>query len=219
MGQKKLPNAVLPPALLVRVLETRFNTPELGILWTDQAISGRNWTPSETWSAACDRIVAGILQFVNGESLAVIGQTLLGATITESARTDGTKPIPRLISFTRTDISNVAQVAGAMAAIFEATGQLSPDTQAAPMIAPLAIKYGCRTVESLAWYRFAIRYRRVAHIFGRAYGVPSGGSDAENRAFVVEQFRAFLDGAAPPATVSQTEMTLLNAVRTIVTSS
>ncbi len=208
---------VLPPGLLVRVLETRFNTPELGILWTAQPTTG-NWTPSGPWSAACNRIVTGILQFVNGDSLAAIGQTLLGATVTESARTDGTKPIPRLISFSRTDISNVAQVAGAMAAIFEATGQLSPDTQAAPMIAPLAIKYGCRTVESLAWYRFAIRYRRVAHIFGRVYGLPSQGSDAQNREFVVEQFRSFLDGAALPTTASQTEMALLNAVKTIVTS-
>jgi hypothetical protein len=156
----------------------------LEILWKDQATSGRNWTPSEPWSAACNRIVAGVVQFVNGESLAVIGQTLFGATITESARTDGTKPIPRLISFTRTDISNVAQIAGAMAAIFEATGQVSPDTQTAPMVAPLAIKYGCRTVESLAWYRFAIRYRRVAHILGRVYGLPGGGSDAQNREFV-----------------------------------
>jgi hypothetical protein len=206
---------VLPPGLLTRVLETRFNTPELGILWSDQPPT----TPNESWTAACDKIIAGIRQFVNGDTLAAIGQTLLGETIAESARTDGTKPIPRLISFTRTDISNVAQIAGAMAAIFEATGQLSPDTQTAPMIAPLAIKYGCRTVESLAWYRFAIRFRRVAHIFGRAYGVQSGGSDAENRAFVAEQFRSFLDGAAPPTAVSQSEMTLLNAVRTIVTSS
>ena len=105
-----------------------------------------------------------------------------------------------------------------MAAVFEATGQLDPESQAAAMIAPLAIKYGCRTMESLAWYRFAIRYRRAAHLLGRAYGIPSGSSDAETRAFVADQFNLFLNGSLIPAGLAESEISLLDAVRTVITS-
>ena len=86
--------SALPPSLLIRVLETRFNTPELEILWKPTTSNETNWTPSEAWSAACDRIANAVRQFADGETLAAIGQTLFAETIAETARTDGTKPLP-----------------------------------------------------------------------------------------------------------------------------
>ncbi len=207
-----------PPGLTIKVLETRFKTEPLAILWSATATNENIWSPSAAWLAAWGKIATAIEQFASGETLANIGQALLDEPVIETARSDGAKPIPRMISFTRTDISNVAQVAGAMAAIFEANGQLNAEIQSAPMIAPLAIKYGCRTVESLAWYRFAIRFRRPAHVLGRSYGIPPGASDTEVRSFVSDRFQEFLNGSPLPGELNAEDMALLESVRIVVSS-
>jgi hypothetical protein len=83
---------------------------------------------------------------------------------------------------------------------------------------PLAIKYGCDTRDSLAWFRFGIRLRRAAHLLARVYPLPSiAATDADQRTFVSESVNTLLSADASTfATLDSGERAIIAATQSIL---
>lgn len=84
-----------------------------------------------------------------------------------------------MLSFFKETLDNLSQIAGALVAIQEELERESGDAPSSIPVTPeravylnslpLAIKSGCNSRDSLAWFRFGVRLRRPAHLLARLY--------------------------------------------------
>jgi hypothetical protein len=212
--------SALPPQRARIILATEIKEEGVAVLW-DSDVDGDNpsWRPPQAWLDAWSRIQRSVALFCQGQKLTVVGRELLGEEIASPSRNSGA-PIPKIISFTRTDISNFSQVAGAVLAMFEARGLIEAGSMSSLSMFPLSLKYGCDTREALAWYRFGIRYRRPAHLLAKILHLPSNiSSDGDTRAFVRTSFARFIDSEELPPSLTVEESRLLNSLRKVIRAS
>lgn len=190
--------------------------------------------PNDVQGAAARRVAFEQLKkatkaFMNGGKLAEIAVQLLGAEEPVSAkRTSGQQPIPRMLSFFKETLENLSQIAGALLAIQEELERESSDAPSPiPVTAlsvasinslPLAIKSGCGTTDSLAWFRFGVRLRRAAHLLAKLYPLPNGEtSDSDQRRFISRQMEDLLS-VEPTSieTLDLNERTMVAAIQGIL---
>jgi hypothetical protein len=60
-------------------------------------------------------------------------------------------------------------------------------------LAPLAIRSGCGPMAALAWYRFAVRQRHLAHLFGSLLPPADIADDVTAREEVRRSYERWLD--------------------------
>jgi hypothetical protein len=181
-----------------------------GLLFRDLSLAGLIFanltrTPDDdAWTAFAETL----LRFMRGEPISAIASYATATTVpVDSARTVGSKPIPKTLSFIQQMAYRLSLVAGGASALW-AVGEeqdqdeqwaLPPESRWSLNALPLATRCGASDRSSLAWFRFGIRHRVAAHALAQAFPVPSDlGDDAATRAWVREMRRAWLDGRPGP---------------------
>lgn len=139
------------------------------------------WTVPDGWQSEWESLKALVRLWMEGQTLSTIASVLLDVSDEISAQRTGNAPIPKTLAFVNIVIGQrFAILAGGMVAIVEssfqslaATGQQrwSGPLPLALSSLPLAIKYGCDSPQTLAWYRFGIRFRRPAHLLAQAFPI------------------------------------------------
>jgi hypothetical protein len=109
-------------------------------------------------------------------------------------------PIPGVFGFIRDILTPLARDAGCLVAVLEQAWKVqgAAATPESLQALPLCIRFGCNSLETLAWFRFGFRQRVSAHLLARALPLPS--NLASNRAAQVLSLRSrWLDGQVLPA--------------------
>jgi hypothetical protein len=222
--------ALLPPDRARMVLGKVVKSDELSILW-DMSVQGDDpaWDLPAAWRDAWTSLEEVVALYLAGEPLAALSRRLFSipaASPVDPGRGDGKKPIPRTIDFVNSLLECLSRMAGVLLALDEATplapnGPVrSPESVAALRELPLAIRYGCPTRSTLAWFRFGIRLRRPAHLLARLFPVPEGvQADADVRTWIRQQRSRWLqerpeERQGPMAR----EDRVLDAVRVVLSS-
>lgn len=110
-------------------------------------------------------------------------------------------PIPGVFGFIREVIEPLARDAGGLVAVIEqawkAQGAAAPPQ--ALQALPLCVRFGCNSVETLAWYRFGFRQRISAHALAAALPLPVDAVSDSQRATEVRKMRSrWLAGQVAP---------------------
>lgn len=176
------------------------------------------WARPAGWAECWQDLAKVVRSYMLGESYAAIGVALFGNALTDytDKRSDGARGFPPVFKFVGSLIDRVLTVdAGCFLALHECWLEAEhPDTAVpdALQALPLCIRNGCDTLDALAWFRFGLRQRVVAHALAEAHPLPGEvESDAERAQAVREARRAWLDGE-PDEPGS-----LLAAARTVIT--
>ncbi|MFN0075537.1 MAG: DEAD/DEAH box helicase [Prosthecobacter sp.] len=114
-------------------------------------------------------------------------------------------PIPGVFGFIREVIEPLARDAGCLVAVLEqawkAQGATTPPQ--ALQALPLCVRFGCDSLETLAWFRFGFRQRVSAHTLSKAFPLTANpASDAQHSAEVRRLRSRWLDGNIMPTIAS-----------------
>lgn len=159
--------------------------------------------PAAAWEAFRETV----LRYTRGEAISEIGAYATGADLPlDQARTVGSKPIPKVLSFLQQMAYQLSMAAGGLTALWlvgderaqmdeqAAAWALAPEARAPLNLLPLAVRCGASTRSSLAWYRFGMRHRVVAHVFARSFPLPEDvQDDIAVRTWIHEKRRGWLE--------------------------
>jgi DEAD/DEAH box helicase len=179
----------------------------------------------EDWAAGWDALYAVVRRYFAGDDLAALARYAFAIEGEVSpARSDGTKPIPKIIGVRDRATYGLSMLAGGLAALFAAAEEaevgdewaLTALSRLSLEMLPLAIRNGCGTRSSLSWFRFGIRHRRVAHLLASRMPVPAElTTDEEIEAFVANARNVWTEGAVDlPGT--DAEQAVLTAARVVI---
>lgn len=199
-------------------------------LWEVEPPSGAlAWSPSDEWSLAWKALQEATDTYMAGKPLAEVARVLDGTPLSpDPGRSNPRGPIPRAIALIHSTVERLARAAGGLLALLEA--QREAESAQAPAAAqaneaastlallPLAIRTGCNSPSTLAWYRFGIHLRRPAHLLSELFPLPpeqSGDSLAEE--WIKAQRTVWLSQYADSRLArTPEELTLLEAARAIL---
>lgn len=220
----------LPPIRAKEILKGTITDTALQTIF-DSSLSDDdpNWLPPAEWLAAWKEIEQCVFQFMHGNSVNTIAKTLLNLdSDIDSARTAGSKPIPRTIEFFNTTLESLGQAAGILVAIHELVPALdaeynliSLDKEQFAELAtlPIAIRHGCISRDTLAWFRFGIRYRRAASLLAKHFPIPfSIKKENEIQKWINNRLNDIRNNVTP-AIDSVSERRLFDSVRSYLQSS
>jgi hypothetical protein len=134
------------------------------------------------WRAGWDALFGFVQRYLAGDSIADLARTAFDIEgEVSTARSDGRKPLPKTIGLVDRMGYNLSMVAGGLVAMYvtaEESGDaegwnLSEASRSALELLPLALRNGCGTQDSLSWFRFGLRHRRVAHLLATVFPVPA----------------------------------------------
>jgi len=219
----------LPPLRARDVLTKAVSSEHLAVLW-DPAFLGDDpgWEPPDTWVAAWRALEESVALYMDGSQLSAMARSLFPIdpmSEVDPGRSDGRKPIPRIIDFVNTYSERLSRVAGVFLAIDESSViagdglERSPESVRALSELPLALRYGCSNRNELAWFRFGIRFRRPAHLISRLFPIPEElVDDAEVQRWIRGQRRKWLRMSLEEIDLSGLQADpVLDAVRVILT--
>jgi DEAD/DEAH box helicase len=190
-----------------------------GILFGELSLAGLTFSDlagqdpgEEAWEA----LVETVLRYMRGVTISDLATFATGSEApVDAARTVGSKPIPKTLSFVQQIAYRLSLVAGGLSALW-AVGEevepgdvwlLPPDSRWALNALPIAVRCGSADRNSLAWYRFGIRHRVAAHALARAFPVPEEQQDdAAVRAWTRQARTAWIDGANEMGQVVETDI-------------
>lgn len=142
-----------------------------------------DWTPPEQWTQEWQRLEALVKLWMDGKSIKEIAALLLYQDVNDipGKRNRGSAPIPKTLGFVKEIIERLAILAGGIVAIVEEDlrervrrGEDWPSKPPFELSTlPLALRYGCNSPQTLAWYRFGPRLRRPAHLLEWAFPLSS----------------------------------------------
>ena len=179
----------------------------------------------QDWADGWDALYAVVRRYCAGDDLATLAKSAFAIDGEVSpARSDGTKPIPKIIGLRDRATYGLSMLGGGVAALFAAADEASvgsgwaltePSRQSLEML-PLAIRNGCGDRSSLSWFRFGIRHRRVAHLLASRMPVPGEfATDEQIEGFVVNARNVWVEGMADlPG--SDAEQPVLIAARVVI---
>jgi len=163
------------------------------------------WDAPEQWEDCWQEIWDLVMSYMQGASYAALAAKYWGVDIDEVGSDRGTgEPLPAVFTLLRKVVEALARDAGCFVALNEHA--LNPDKVEAFTLPeslqalPLCIRYGCDTLEVLAWYRHGYRQRACAHAFSRTFSLGPIGND-NDRARAIAKFRhRLIDGtySLPP---------------------
>jgi hypothetical protein len=161
------------------------------------------------WAQHWNALHALTLAYIQGVTYAALARSYYGADkIAQPVPSDRTmssrpynNPIPGIFGFIRDVIEPLARDAGCLVALLEqawkAEGAAPPPESLQAL--PLCVRFGCNSIETLAWYRFGFRQRISAHALARAFPlVGTFQSDTQRAAEVRSLRKQWLDGRISP---------------------
>jgi len=168
------------------------------------ALDDLDWPSPAEWTTYWMELQVLVSAYLAGKSYAGLARAYFGPEkIPGAVPSDRVQanPIPGVFGFIRDVIEPLARDAGCLVAVLEqawkAQGAASPPQ--ALQALPLCIRFGCDSLETLAWFRFGFRQRVSAHALGKAFPLtPNVASDVQ-RASEVRQIRSrWLSGHIQP---------------------
>jgi len=182
-------------------------------------------TRQEEWAAGWDALYAIVRRYCAGDDLAALARAAFAVEGAVSpVRSDGAKPIPKIIGLRDRATYGLSMLAGGVAALFAAADEadvggawaLTEDSRLSLEMLPLAIRNGCGDRSSLAWFRFGVRHRRVAHLLAARMPVPDElATDEQIENFVLGARDAWIGGIGDlPG--SDAEQAVLTAARVVI---
>jgi len=184
---------------------TRLRNSSLEHLAVDQI----PWPAPANWMEQWNELHGLVSAYMSGASYAALGRIYYGAeNIPELFPTSRTtspnpynNPLPGVFGFIREIVDPLARDAGCLVAILEqswkAQGAAAPPQ--ALQALPLCIRFGCNSLEILAWYRFGFRQRVSAHALATAFPLPVDAISDSQRATEVRKLRRrWLAGQVAP---------------------
>ena len=167
------------------------------------------WPAPANWAEQWNELYALIRAYMKGASYAELARTYYGAqNVPEAVPNTRTtspnpykNPLPGVFGFVRDVIEPFARDAGCLVAILEqswiAQGAAKPPQ--ALQALPLCVRFGCNSVQTLAWFRFGFRQRVSAHALATAFPLPATvGNDAERATEVRQLGKRWLSGELAP---------------------
>lgn len=151
--------------------------------------------------------------YMDGESYKVIAEALLNKEVINFKRNDGRHPLPTIFKFIKEVIDPIAMDAGCFLALNEHGVYEEKSTEIPEELQglPLAIKNGCDSLETLAWFRFGIRQRVAAHKLNRSYSLPLELTNDELKAnWVREKRLEFLSSEVNDQLLESIRQVILN---------
>ena len=168
------------------------------------------WPAPANWTEQWTELHALVRAYMSGATYATLCRGYYGPeNVPEpvpSARITSPNPyknpLPGVFGFIREIIDPLARDAGCLVAILEQTwkAQGADAPPQALQALPLCVRFGCNSLETLAWFRFGFRQRVGAHALATAFPLPVDAVDDAQRAMEVRQLRkGWLDGQIMPA--------------------
>ena len=171
------------------------------------------WPVPSNWAELWNELQGQIIAYLGGASYAELGRAYYGSknipdpfpTARTTSPNPYKNPLPGVFGFIRKIIEPLSKDAGCLVAILEqswgAEGVTAPPQ--ALQALPLCVRFGCNSLESLAWYRFGFRQRIGAHVLAAAFPLPVGASTDSQRAIEVRRLRRnWLAGRILPVATS-----------------
>jgi hypothetical protein len=189
-----------------------------------------SWTPTHEWRTSWQQLEKTVRLWMNGNSIKDIAVSLLDLDPgnVSDKRNDGRYPIPKTLAFVSNIIDRLSVLAGGIIAILEEelrtrrlAGEQWPDKLPYELLTfPLALKYGCDSSQTLAWYRFGIRFRRPAHLLNQAFEPDSSIRDDKRLAEAIRDLRSqwLRHEISVPKTLAQEYGGIYDAIETIIKS-
>ncbi|MGN6276095.1 MAG: DEAD/DEAH box helicase [Solirubrobacterales bacterium] len=156
----------------------------------------------QDWNSAAEALDETLALWMDGATLDAIVGPALGKEGGDSSRGSG-KPLTKVIALTTNGFGfGVARLAGGLAALWavtegadeDAPPGLTSEQRFALDLLPLAVRFGCNDLSSLAWYRWGFRRRRIAHMLAAEIPLPGDLSQDDHSEWVTEVRRALLLG-------------------------
>lgn len=170
-----------------------------------------NWLEDLEWIAHWQELLTLIRDYMSGATYAALSRAYYGPEnvpdAVPSKRVMSPKPynnpLPGVFGFIRDIIDPLSRDAGCLVAILEYAWK-DLGTKAGPppeslQALPLCIRFGCNSLDTLAWFRFGFRNRMSAHAFAQALPLPGGITNDTLRASEVRSLRSrWLSGRLAP---------------------
>lgn len=162
--------------------------------------------PDEESSVVSESAVAaldGSLEaWMNGEPITALAEPALAREPGDARRGSG-HSLPKLIALTEHGFGfGLSRIAGAMGALVSVGDEadvamfssFEAQNRGALDLLPIAIRFGCDSRGSTAWYRWGFRRRRLAHLLAQVLPPPAEVDDQDLGGWVVGQRRELLAG-------------------------
>lgn len=187
------------------------------------------WTPPEQWTRGWQQIEALTQLWMAGRPIKDIASELsdLDPDSISSQRNHGGAPIPKTLAFVSDVIDKLGMVAGGIVAIIQGILQTNPDFGGSEIsqipiglsALPLCIRFGCRSPQILAWYRFGLRLRRPALLLAQAFPLDPSIQDDSDYYEAVRVLRKqwLLDLTPVPRALLDEHREVFQAIKVILT--
>jgi hypothetical protein len=187
---------VMPPRLVASLLpEQPFKSTRM------EALIHRD-SPAEEWAIATAVLDGALDLWMSGESLDGLVEQTTGKKPGNAGRGSG-NPLPKMIVLTENGFGfGVSRLAGGLAALFAVGGEIEPEAlpelttgqRYALDLFPLAVRFGCDSPASIAWYRWGSRRRRIAHLLASELPPPEDLSRDNLSAWILDKRRELMAG-------------------------
>lgn len=185
---------VMPPQLVAPLLpEQPFRSTQM------EALIHRD-SSAENWASAAEVLDGALDLWLSGESLDGLVRQILGKEPGNAGRGSG-NPLPKMIALTDNGFGfGVSRLAGGLAALFTvgrevgqgALPELTAEQRYALDLFPLAVRFGCDSPASTAWYRWGFRRRRIAHLLASELPPPDDLSRDDLPAWILDKRRELM---------------------------
>jgi hypothetical protein len=190
--------------------------------WTNKDDS--QWVLPPNWHSAWDSFGDPIRFWMQGKTIRTIAAALLKKDEDDisAKRNAGAAPVPKALAFSKDIINHrLAILAGGLVAIIESflPSLSQPEVPLSLSSLPLAIKYGCDSPQTLAWYRFGIRFRRAAHLLSQAFPIDEAIQDDRALRDAVRKLKGdwLADRIQIPARLMEVHGSIFDALKLIMT--
>jgi hypothetical protein len=153
---------------------------------------------------AWDVLRAAAAGWLGGETYEELAVTLVGDDARGNAARHQRAPLPKVIRVVNEVLGfGLTRAVGGLVALHQAGSRAgderwdlaTDESRDALELAPLAVRYGCGDLASLAWARFAQVPRRLAHLVSRNLEAPPDLSDAALMSWVATSLTALAEGS------------------------
>ncbi len=154
------------------------------------------------WTNAINALDSTLALWMGGTSIDEIVEAALLKDRGNPGRSSG-NPLPKMITLTDKGFGfGISRLAGALAALYVVANEsdeddlpkLSDVERKALDLFPLAVRFGCDDLASIAWFRWGFRRRRIAHLLADELPPPDGLSGDNLAKWIIEARLGLMTG-------------------------